>query len=169
MYIVNPIESSAEVAEIYCRHINMVYRVCFTYMKNAADAEDAAADTFVKMLKRDKTFQSEEHEKAWLIRTAINICKDGLKHWWRTREDLEDYSNSLRDKKSDSLSEADDITDAVLNLPNKYKSVVCLYYFEGYTSVQIAKMLKKPQSTVRNHLHEARKILRERLGDDYEQ
>jgi RNA polymerase sigma-70 factor (ECF subfamily) len=159
-----------DIAEIYERHVKTVYRVCFTYMKNAADTEDATADTFVKMLKKLKSascFQSEEHEKAWLIRTATNVCKDNLKHWWRTRENIEDYCDTL---KADSpfKSESDRITQAVLKLPNKYKTVVYLYYYEGYTSVEIAETLKKPQSTIRNHLHEARKILREGLGENYE-
>jgi len=151
-----------EVAEIYKRQVKTVYRVCFTYMKNISEAEDATADTFVKMIKSAPVFKSEEHEKAWLIITAVNVCKDFLKHWWRKRKSFEDHYETLETKES---FEIDGVTDAVLGLPDKYKSVIYLYYFEGYTSVQISEMLQKPQSTIRNYLHEARTILRERLGD----
>ncbi|MDR1068438.1 MAG: RNA polymerase sigma factor [Clostridiales Family XIII bacterium] len=156
------LRTNNEIAEIYQRHVKTVYRVCFTYLKNAADTEDATADTFVKMMRSAPAFESGEHEKAWLIRTAINVCKDSLKHWWRRREDVASYSETL---KTEETFETDGVIDAVTGLPDKYKSVVYLYYFEGYTGVQIAEMLHKPQSTIRNYLHEARNILRERLGD----
>ncbi len=151
-----------EIAEIYSRHVKTIYRVCFAYMKNAADTEDAVSDTFVKMIRSGVDFESEAHEKAWLIRTASNVCKDILKHWWRRRENLEDYEHL----QGTGPVEADETLQAVMGLPEKYKTVVYLYYYEGYTSVEIAKILLKPQSTIRNYLHEARKVLRERLGSD---
>jgi RNA polymerase sigma-70 factor (ECF subfamily) len=151
--------------EIYKRHVQTVYRVCFTYMKNAADAEDLTSETFIRLLKSQPSFTSEEHEKAWLIRTAINACKDNLKHWWRRREDLHDQSGILQ---RDDTYETDDVIQAVLALPKKYKAVVYLYYYEGYKGEEIAKMLGKPHPTIRNYLREARKLLRERLGDFYE-
>jgi RNA polymerase sigma-70 factor (ECF subfamily) len=134
-------------------------------MKNAADAEDLTSEVFIKLLKHSPAFKSKEHEKAWLIRTAINQCKDNLKHWWRKREDLTDYSETL---KSETVFGADDVINAVLTLPKKYKAVVCLYYFEGYRSSEISKLLGKPHSTIRNYLREARAILKERLGEFYE-
>jgi RNA polymerase sigma-70 factor (ECF subfamily) len=153
------------IAEIYERQIQTVYRVCFTYMKNAADAEDAASEVFIRMLRYAPVFNNEEHEKAWLIRTAINLCKDSLRHWWRRREDLTDYSEALR---SEQTFETDDVTEAVLTLPKKYKAVVYLYYYEGYKGEEIAAMLGKPHSTIRNYLRQARALLRERLGEFYE-
>ena len=159
------LRTDSEVAEIYIRQVKTVFRVCFTYMKNVANTEDAVADTFVKMMKSAPAFENEEHEKAWLIRTAINVCKDALKQWWRKNEDISDYSRTL---KSEDSFEIDGIAGTVLGLPEKYKAVVYLYYYEGYTSVQISEFLHKPQSTIRNHLHEARNILRERLGDSFE-
>ena len=152
-----------EIAEIYSRHIKTIYRVCFAYMRNSADTEDAVQDTFVKLIRSGASFESEEHEKAWLIRTASNVCKDILKAWWRRRENLEDYEQLY----STGGLEVDDTLKAVMALPDKYKTVVYLYYYEGYTSVEIAEILRKPQSTVRNYLHEARKVLREQLGSDF--
>ena len=157
------LRTDREIAEIYRRHSKTVFRVCFAYMKNSADTEDAVQDTFFQLIKAGPAFESEEHEKAWLIRTAANICKNVLRHWWRRRENIEDFY----DLQSPEAAEIDDVFQAVMDLPDKYKTVVYLYYYEGYTSVEIAGFLKKPQSTVRNYLHEARVILRERLGDDF--
>ncbi|MDR2750921.1 MAG: RNA polymerase sigma factor, partial [Clostridiales bacterium] len=82
-----------EVADIYARQMKTIYRVCFAYMKNASDTEDAVQDTFAKMIKSNPAFASEEHEKAWLIRTAVNVCKNSVRHWFRKHEDLADHEN----------------------------------------------------------------------------
>jgi RNA polymerase sigma-70 factor (ECF subfamily) len=118
------------------------------------------------MIKSVPPFEGEEHEKAWLIRTAANVCKDVLKHWWRRNEDLADYSDVL---KTEDNADADDLLDAVCGLPDKYKAVIYLYYYDGYSSVQISEILRKPQSTVLNHLSEARAILRKKLGGDFDE
>mgnify|MGYP000756114031 FL=1 len=159
------LRTDKEIAEIYKRHSKTVYRVCFAYMKNPADTEDAVQDTFFQLIKSGPAFESEEHEKAWLIRTATNICKNVLRHWWRRHENIEDFYNLP----SSENIETDDIFQVVMELPEKYKTVVYLYYYEGYTSVEIAGILKNPQSTIRNYLHEARAILKERLGDDFDE
>ncbi len=86
-------------------------------------------------------------------------------HWWRKRENIEDFC----DIPCLENIETDDVIKTVFELPNRYKTAVYLYYYEGYTSVEIAKLLKKPQSTIRNYLHEARAILRERLGEDFDE
>ena len=157
------LRTDREIAEIYERHKNTVYRVCFAYMKNTTDTEDAVQDTFIQLIKTNAAFTSEEHEKAWLIRTATNLCKNVLRSWWRKRESLEDNEN-LR---AGGSIEIDDVLSAVMDLPSRYKTVVYLYYYEGYNSVEISRLLGKPQSTIRNHLHEARNILRNKLGGDF--
>ena len=147
--------------EIYERHRMTVYRVCFAYMKNPMDTEDAVQETFFRLISKGPRFESSEHEKAWLIRTATNICKDELKHWWRKHEDIDDHE----ELQSENTMKTDDAFKAVMELPNKYKTVIYLYYYEGYDSAEIASILKKPKSTIRNHLREARNLLKERLGD----
>lgn len=161
------LRTNNDLTEIYRRHVNTVYRVCFTYMKNPADTEDAVSETFLKLMKSAPAFEIEEHEKAWLIRTAANVCKDILKHWWRRNDNLDDYSETL--KAQEEPAEIDEVMKAICGLPDKYKTVIYLFYYEGYSCVEISKMVGKPQSTVRNHLHEARKILKERLGDDFDE
>lgn len=159
------LRTDKEIEEIYMRHYKTVYRVCFSYMKTTHDTEDAVQDTFFRLIKSSPAFDSEEHEKAWLIVTATNICKNELRHWWRRRGNIDDYY----DLPSSESVEMDEIFQVVMGLPNKYKTIVFLYYYEGYSSVGIANMLKKPQSTVRNYLHNARCILKERLGDDFDE
>ena len=120
---------------------------------------------FVNLIKNKTTFQSAEHEKAWLLRTAINLCKNSLKHWRRKNLNIDDYEN-LQNPESESPLITDEIFKAVMELPNKYKEVIYLYYYEGFTSAEIAKILKKNHSTIRNHLQEARKILKEVLKNE---
>lgn len=158
-----PVRTADEITEIYQRQKETIYRICFLYLKNSADAEDAVQDTFFKLIKAKPSFESREHEKAWLIRTAANTCKNVLRHWWRKREPIEEHC----DIPCSEDGKPDEVISAVLALPDKYKTVVVLYYYEGYTSVEIAEILRKPQSTIRNYLHEARIILKKRLGDDF--
>ena len=157
------LRTDKEVNEIYDRHKKTLYRICFAYMKNHTDTEDAVQDTFFKLIESVPRFENEAHEKAWLIRTASNVCKNELKHWRRKVENIEDHF----DIDGDDGIRTNDILDAVFDLPDKYKTVTYLYYYDGYTTPEIAEILKKPQSTIRNYLHEARVILKERLGDDF--
>lgn len=91
--------------------------------------------------------------------TASNYCKNTLKHWWRKRKNIDDYAETLKGAKF----EVDEMMELVLALPDKYKTSVYLYYYEGYNSVQIAKMLQKPEGTIRSYLSSARKLLKKEL------
>jgi RNA polymerase sigma-70 factor (ECF subfamily) len=160
----NPLlRTDKEIAELYERHKETVYRVCFAFMKNVMDTEDVVQDTFCNLIKSATAFENTEHEKAWLIRSATNLCKNALRYWWRKRENLDDYENL----QSDNAFEVDDVFSVVMSLPEKYKTVVYLYYYEGYDSVEISKILQKPQSTIRYYLNGAKKLLREKLGGEF--
>ena len=148
--------------DIYMRHFAMVYRVCYSYMKNTHDAEDAAAHVFEKLLTHGAVFDNAEHEKAWLLRTAINQCKDQLKHWWRSCTDISQYENL----EAESPPRENELLGIILDLPERYKDVIYLYYYEGYSTAEIARLLKKPQSTIRGHMREARILLKEVLKDE---
>lgn len=123
-------------------------------------AEDAVQETFLKFYHSEKKFESEKHRKAWLIVTASNYCKDMLKqHWRKRRSDIEQIPE--RAGKEEPL--VDEMMELILKLPDKYKLAVYLYYYEEYDSSEIAKLLKKPPSTVRTYLQKARKLLKEQL------
>lgn len=145
----------------YERNYKLVYRLCFTYMKNAAEAEDCTEDVFVKVLSGGYTFNDETHEKKWLTVTAMNLCKDRLRHWWRRKVAPIDDAPELVDE---SAGLYDETLDIVMKLPEKYKDVIYLYYYMDCKTDEIAQMLKKPPSTVRNHLKEARELLRRQIG-----
>ena len=157
------LRTNKNIAEIYERHVDTVYKVCFMFMKNVPDTEDAVQNTFIKLIKERKKFENEEHEKAWLIVTASNLCRNTLKHWWRKNVDIASVveTEALQNNKTDETLEH------VLNLPEKYKTVIYLYYYEGYSSGEIAKILKRNESTVRSHLRTGRQLLRDRLGGDF--
>ena len=105
--------------ETYNRHVDMVYRVCYSFMKNQTDTEDMVQETFLRLLSNQKKFADERHEKAWLIVTASNLCKDTLKKWWRTNENIEDYPD-LPQKTNGSSA----VMEAILSLSDDYKTAV---------------------------------------------
>ena len=147
----------------YLRHFRAIYRVCYAFMKNTQDAEDCTEDAFVKAMTGGIAFENERHERAWLTTTAMNICKDKLKHWWRQKvapleEETEPFAAESDEKR--------EVADAVMALPVKYKEVVWLHYYEGYQTDEIARMLNRPPSMVRNQLRDARAKLKLALGGE---
>lgn len=149
------------VREIYERHADNIYRLCYSYMKNPEDAGDALQNTFVKLMKAEKEFDSVDHEKAWLIVTAGNTCKDMLKSFWHKKVTVDDEAFS-----NISVCDEDrDLLEAVLSLPLKYRIALYLHYYEGYTSAEIGRLMKKGDGTVRGYLSKGREILKERLGE----
>lgn len=152
-------DKKQEFAKVYEKYVDDVYRLCFSFMKNPMDAEDVVQETFLKYLRTEKDFASEQHRKAWLIVTASNHCKDLLKNWWRKRKNLDDYGEFLDYEKQNR----DEMLELVMGLPAKYKTVVYLYYYEGYDSSEIASILHKPASTVRTYLQKARKLLKQEI------
>lgn len=156
--------TDAEFEAFYERHWKYVYRLCMTYMKSAAAAEDCTEDVFVKLLTNEYKFTDEIHERKWLTVTAINLCKDRLKSWkHKTVVSIDDEPELAAPEPEDNS----DVTEAVKNLPVKYKDVIWLYYYEGYQTEEIAQILGRPPSTVRNQLRDARKLLKDILGGDF--
>ncbi|MDR0920666.1 MAG: RNA polymerase sigma factor [Oscillospiraceae bacterium] len=148
--------------EVYKRNVDTVYRVCFGYLKNVQDTQDAVEDTFVKILQKPVKFENAEHEKAFLIKTSANICKNILKHWSRKNENIEDYENLSVNQGF----EIDETLQEVLNLSPKLRSAVYLYYYEGYPTKTIAKLLGTTDTAVRMRLSEARKQLKANIEEN---
>lgn len=146
--------------EFYTRNYKLVYRVCYTYMQNRFDAEDCTEDVFVKVLTGKYTFRDVDHEAAWLMVVSMNLCRDKLKARRRHAEVSLDDVGDIADEDPG----IDETLREVMRLPLKYKDVVYMYYYMGYPTDRIAAELYKPASTVRNHLREAREMLRVRLA-----
>lgn len=119
----------------------------------------------MKLMKDKTVFESPEHEKAWLIRTAANLCKDHFRHWWSKTVGMD----KVPEKAVEIPFDTDSTFDMIMSLPPKYKTVIYLYYYEGYSTAEIAKMLGKNQSTVRSHLHTARKLLKMKMVGDLDE
>lgn len=138
-------------------------RICLLHLKNYHDAEDICQTVFIKYMCSDIEFESKEHEKAWIVRVTINACKDVLKSFFRTRT----VSFNELICESDCISpESSSVLEAVLSLPPKYKNVVYLHYYEGYTAPEIGKILKKNTNTVYTLLTRAKALLKEELGGE---
>ena len=152
---------SRDIAAIFQRHVKSVYRLCYSYLGSAADAEDATSATFMKLVDSPRTFNDAEHEKAWLLACAANLCKDELKSARRSRS--ADMPTDIVDESASTGRS--DVLEAVLALPDIYKDCVYLHYYEGYKTDEIAAMTGTPPSTIRNRLSEARKLLRTALKE----
>lgn len=158
--LLNPKKKERDILAIYDRHVDAVYRVCYSFMKNKAEAEDMTQETFLKLLSCNQEFENERHEKAWLIVTASNLCKDALKKWWRKNEDIDDYPGLAQPGQDmDNY-----VLDAILRLPEDYKEAVYLYYYEGYTTAEIAVHAGCAEGSIRSRLSRARKMLQTMLG-----
>lgn len=157
------LRTNEDITALYRRHVKTVYRLCFSFLKSAADTEDAVQNVFMKLIGSDKRFESAEHEKAWLIVCASNHCKDVLKSSARAK--AAELPEDIPDDQAQAIMH-DDTLEAVLALPERYKDCVYLHYYEGYKTDEIAQITGRTPSTVRSHLSEARAILKQTLGGD---
>jgi RNA polymerase sigma factor (sigma-70 family) len=155
----NRAHSQEEMAALYRRHVSMVYQICLMLLKNVPDAEDATQNVFRKVMEQDKPFRDPEHEKAWLIVTARNECRDQLKHWWRRNRESETALLHV----SSRQPEDNGLKELIWELPEQDRLVLYLYYYQGYTAQEIAELLGKNPSTVRTWLVRARKKLKLRM------
>lgn len=145
------------------RYADTVRRICMVHLKNYADTEDIFQTVFLKYVLYSEPFENEEHEKAWIIRVTINACKDLLKSFFRSRTVSLD---EIAEQSSEMPTDDREVLEAVLSLPPKYKDVVYLHYYEGYTAPQISRILGKNVNTIYTLINRSRQLLRDKLGGD---
>jgi len=138
------------------KYIDTVFRVAFSWLKSRPEADDVTQTVFLKLCRADKPFESDDHIKHWLIRVTVNECKKQLISPWRRQEPIEDYANTL----SFTAPEHSELFYAVMGLPKKYRIPVFLYYYEDYSTQEIADILSIPRATVATHLKRARDMLK---------
>ncbi|MDO5400997.1 MAG: sigma-70 family RNA polymerase sigma factor [Eubacteriales bacterium] len=143
------------------RYLNTVYRVALNYLKSAADAEDVTQEAFIKLLGEKKCFESDEHVRSWLIRVAINECKNLTRKHWRREENIDDYAATIPFEDA----RHSDLFYAVMDLPKHYRLPLYLHYYEDYTTQEIADILKVPKNTVCTQLRRGRELLKETLTE----
>lgn len=156
--------SEAEAVRAIERYSDTVRRICAVHLKNEADTEDIFQTVFLKYALSSVSFESGEHEKAWFIRVTLNACKDLLKSFFRSRTVPLDEA---AERPAQPPPDHRDVWKAVFALPQKYRDVVYLYYFEEYTAPQISRILGKNVNTVYTLLTRSKQLLREKLGGDY--
>lgn len=155
--------SEQEVNRAIERYADTVRRLCVVHLKNEADAEDIFQNVFLKYTLSTGDFENEEHERAWMIRVTINACKDLLKSFFRSRTVSID---EVMEQAADLHQEHREVLEAVLSLPEKYRDVVYLHYYEGYTAPEIGNILQKKPNTIYTLLTRSKALLRQKLGGE---
>ena len=151
--------------ELFEKYQNNLYAVAFNVCKNAEDAEDVVQDTFIQYYSFEKQFDNEQHIRAWLIRVAINKAKNMNRTFWRKNKmSLEDYMETL----TFETPKSGELFEAAMSLPEKYRIVIHLFYYEDYTIREIARILRLTEGNIKVRLSRARSLLREKLQEEWE-
>ena len=155
-----------EAAHILDAYGNKILRLAYSYLHNRSDAEDVLQDTLIKLLKTAPSFESEAHKLAWLLRVAANLSKNRIQYnSIRQADDVDELSETLSAEHKEDLSF---VWEAVKALPEKYREVVHLFYYEGCSTAQIASILMRKEATVRSDLRRGRMALKETLKEEYD-
>lgn len=145
-------------SEIYEKYAKSVYGVCLLYLKNKEDAEEAVSELFIRIMENKPSFENDSHEKAYLMRTSVNICKNILKSGWKKNtvhdEDVLMYMTT---------SEEESIMEEILELPPKYRVIIYMHYYQGYKAQEIANIMNMSLSGVLSRLSRGRKKLKDIL------
>lgn len=155
--------SEQEVNRAIARYADTVRRLCVLHVKNQADTEDIFQTVFLKYLLHAPAFETEDHERAWLIRVTINACRDLLHSAFRRRTvPLDELTEAAAELKPEHR----EVWEAVLSLPPDYREAVYLHYYEGYTAPEIGRILGRNPNTIYTRLTRSRAMLKEKLGGD---
>ncbi|HAM69339.1 MAG TPA: RNA polymerase subunit sigma-24 [Ruminococcus sp.] len=152
-----------QMAAVYDRMKNTVYRTALAYCRNVQDAEDITHDVFLARFEHEAPFPDDEAEKAWLLRVTVNRCKNLLKSFRRR------FTVPLEDAGEVCVTDSEhQVWDAVNALPEKYRLVIHLYYYEGYSVAEIGTITGRSETAVQTQLYRARKLLKNKLGEELE-
>jgi RNA polymerase sigma-70 factor (ECF subfamily) len=153
-----------KMTEIYDKYSNAVYRMAFAYCKNKADAEDIMQEVFISRFSSDIVFEDEAKEKSWLLKVTVNKCRDMFRSL-RYKYSL----TSIPLEEADIIyetQEESDVYHAVMSLPNKYRTVIHLFYYEEYTIKEISAITGDKETAIQTQLYRARKKLKDILGKE---
>lgn len=156
-------EKMASVEQTLNQHGTVILRLAYSYVHNMNDAEDILQETMLKYMQASPIFESESHEKAWLLRVASNLSKNKI-NYNKIRETDELEENLVSEEREDLSF----VWEAVKSLPEKYREVIHFYYQEGYSSKEIANILNRKENSVRTDLKRGREKLKEILKEAYD-
>lgn len=150
--------------QFYKDYYALVFRIAFSQVKNHADAEDIAQEAFVRLLRSQPNFDCREHEKAWMIRVTLNLCKDLQKSKpYNVNVSMETVPEAEKAYFKMPCMEEDETLWAVLELPEKYRNCLYLFYYEEYSVRDIAKLFEMQENTVKTNLRRGREALKKIL------
>ncbi|MDE6318305.1 MAG: sigma-70 family RNA polymerase sigma factor [Lachnospiraceae bacterium] len=153
------------VQELVALYQNNLFAVAFNVCKNAQDAEDIVQDTFIQYYTMKKEFENEQHIRAWLLRVAINKAKNANHTFWRRNKlSLDDYMETL----TFETPQSENLFETVMRLPEKYRIVIHLYYYEDYSVREIANILRLSESNIKVRLSRGRSLLKEVLKEEWD-
>ena len=162
-----PMNNPPSWDEILSLYQDMVYRLALSMTKNAADAEDVFQEVFLRLVRKNPNFESEEHRKAWLIRTTINCCNSLWTSAWKRRIVSLDECEAMT-AETETETEEHGLLEQVNALPAKYRAVIHLFYYEDYSVREIGEILKISESNVKVRLSRGRMLLRETLKEEWD-
>ena len=144
------------------KYMDTIYRVAYRWTKNSDDANDVTQDVLIQLYKTTKEFESDSHLKNWLIRVTVNQCKMLFRSPWHKMEDIGEYADTIGFEEESHL----DLFRAVMNLDKKYRVPILLFYYEGYSTAEIASVLGIPEKTVSTRLFRAKARLKDYLKEE---
>lgn len=154
------VHCAGDVEQVVTQYGDMLFQICLVMLQNKGDAEDAVQDTLMRYLQKAPDFESAEHEKAWLITVATNCCRDMKRFWVRHPQiNLEEIHACS------CLPEQHSLLDALLEIPEKFRIVLVLYYVHGYQTAEIAAIIGKSASAVKMRLAKGRKLLKKQIQE----
>lgn len=156
------LHNSADIRRVMDLYAPMVYRLAYARTGSHSDAEDISQDVFLTLARKNPDFDSEEKRRAWLIRATVNRALSLWRTPWKKRVILGD--DSVRHRADVRHDEA--LADALNALSSDDRALIQLFYFEGFKTDEIAKMLGRRHATVRTQLSRARKRLRVQLAEE---
>lgn len=157
--------TSEYINSLIDKYSDTALRIALMYLKSKEDAEDVVQEVFLKIIDKKPEFNDERHAKYWITKTAANLSKNRLSLFWnRNKRSIDDAYDIAS---YDTYNTDTEVIRAVWSLPEKYKLSIYLFYYEGYSTKEIAEITKQKEATVRSLLHRARTKLKDMLKEEY--
>lgn len=166
-----PSEMNSEITRLVEQYGDDVLRIATVILRSKELAEDVYQETFLRAVRSFSGFRKDSSEKTWLISIAVNICRDYMRSAWKRRvvvtEDFPTYANEITTEEIvEKKSERQQLVKAIMKLPDKYREIIHLFYYQELGVKEIAKILKLPGGTVKSRLFKARSLLYDMIGGE---
>lgn len=155
------------IDEVFEEYSDMIFRLAYSHVKTRTDALDICHEVFMRYIKKNMTFESEEHRRKWLIKATVNCCKSFFNSSWYRRHISDEGLPEVSESPFETSDVRMDIHNALSKIPKKYRTVIHLFYFEELSVREISYLLDIKEPTIKSQLSRARAMLRELLKGEY--